>query len=187
MNTLHWTTQIDQITADFQRSFGGLTKEELNRQPHPGRWSIAQNMDHLIVVSSTYFPVIDAIRKGTYKLPFTGKLNFMVSFFGKLILSSVQPGTKRKTKTFTVWEPGQSKIESDILDRFVRHQEELKKLIERSADLLENKTVISSPANRNVVYRLDTAFDIIVAHERRHLQQAKDLLSSGQALSAPSP
>lgn len=176
MNTQKWTSQIDQITADFQQSFGGLTKEELNRQPHPGQWSIAQNMDHLIVVNSTYFTVVDNIRKGTYQVPFIGKLNFMVSFIGKLILNAVQPEAKRKTKTLPIWEPTQSNIESDILDRFAKHQEDLKKLMEGCADLLEKKTVISSPANRNVVYRLDTAFDIIVAHERRHLQQAKSTL-----------
>lgn len=177
MNTQKWTSQIDQITGDFKQSFAGLTAEELNWQPNPGRWSIAQNMDHLIVVNSTYFTVVDNIRKGTYKVPFVGKLNFMVSFFGKLILNAVQPEAKRKTKTFPLWEPSQSNIGSDILDRFAKHQENLKKLIEGCADLLEKKTVISSPANRNIVYTLETAFDIIIAHERRHLQQAMAILN----------
>jgi hypothetical protein len=36
--------------------------------------------------------------------------------------------------------------------------------------------VISSPANKNIVYKLETAFDIIVSHEQRHLEQAKEIL-----------
>lgn len=176
MNTQKWTSQIDQITGDFKQSFGDLTAEQLNWQPNQGRWSVAQNIEHLIVLNSTYFPVVDNIRKGTYKVPFVGKLNFMASFFGKLILKAVQPEAKRKTKTFPVWEPSQSNIGHDILDRFARHQEDLKKLIEGCSDLLEKKTVISSPANRNIVYTLETAFDIIIAHERRHLKQAKSSL-----------
>jgi hypothetical protein len=42
---------------------------------------------------------------------------------------------------------------------------------------LEKGTVISSPANKYIVYKLETAFDIIVAHEERHLEQAKEVLS----------
>jgi hypothetical protein len=32
----------------------------------------------------------------------------------------------------------------------------------------------NSPANRNMVYTLERAFDIIVVHERRHFQQAME-------------
>jgi hypothetical protein len=48
-------------------------------------------------------------------------------------------------------------------------------MIQSSSKLLEYKTVISSPANRNIVYKLETAFDIIVAHEFRHFEQAKEV------------
>jgi hypothetical protein len=61
------------------------------------------------------------------------------------------------------------------LGSFEKHQSELKKLIEDSSDLLDKSTIISSPANRNIVYKLETAFDIIVTHERRHFEQAKEI------------
>jgi hypothetical protein len=41
---------------------------------------------------------------------------------------------------------------------------------------LNGKTVIASPASKMIVYTLDTAFDIIVTHERRHLEQAREVL-----------
>ncbi len=34
----------------------------------------------------------------------------------------------------------------------------------------------TSPANKNIIYTLETAFDIIVTHEQRHLAQAKEVL-----------
>ena len=60
--------------------------------------------------------------------------------------------------------------------RFTEHQEKLKQNILESEDLLEKNAVISSPANPKIVYKLDAAFKIILAHEERHFQQAKRLL-----------
>ena len=79
-------------------------------------------------------------------------------------------------KTFPIWEPSKSEISDDILERFINHQSELKELIKNSEDLLARRSVICSPANKNIVYKLETAFDIIVTHEQRHFEQAKEVL-----------
>ena len=63
-----------------------------------------------------------------------------------------------------------------ILDQFTQHQTTLKKEIETAADLIKKEVVIASPANKNIVYKLSTAFDVIVTHELRHLEQAKEVL-----------
>lgn len=177
MTTTKWTSQIDQTTNNFKTVFADLNTEQLNWKPDEQTWSIAQNIDHLIVINNTFPPIIKAVRDGHYQLPFLGKLGFMVNFLGKMILGSVQPDRKRKMKTFPIWEPGQSNFPSDILARFEKHQEELKRMIESSNDLLDKGTVISSPANKNIVYKLETAYDIITTHERRHLAQAKEVLA----------
>jgi hypothetical protein len=92
-----------------------------------------------------------------------------------MILNSVQPDRKRKMKTFPVWEPAKSRITGDVLKRFSDQQSDLKEMIKNSENLLQTGTVISSPANKNVVYKLETAFDIIIAHERRHFEQAREV------------
>ncbi|HXB12269.1 MAG TPA: DinB family protein [Bacteroidia bacterium] len=175
--TANWTTQIDQTTADFKNTFGQLTTEQLNWKPNEQTWSIGQNIDHLIVTNETYYPVIKSVKAGTYKLPLMGSIGFMVNAFGKMVLSAVQPDRKRKTKTFPIWQPTQSKIATDILSKFETHQTELKQMISGSADLLDKGTIISSPANKNIVYKLDMAYNIITAHEQRHFEQAKEVLA----------
>lgn len=65
---------------------------------------------------------------------------------------------------------------TEILDKFEEHQEGLKNQINNSKNLIAKRAVISSPANSNIVYKLDAAFDIMVAHEQRHFEQAKELL-----------
>ena len=176
MNSLKWITAIDNATTSYTETFGALSPDELNWKPNPYVWSIAQNIDHVITLNSTYYPIINKIRSGEYQVPFIGKIGFMADYFGKLILKSVQPDTTKKIKTFPVWEPQSGEISPDILERFESSQTELKGLINNSQDLLDENIVISSPANKFIVYRLDKAFDIIVAHEYRHLEQAKGVL-----------
>ena len=170
-----WRNEIDNITQNFIKSFGELSFEQLNWKPNTKAWSIAQNIDHLIVINESYFSIIDLIRKGTYKTPLIGKFDFIVSFFGKSILKGVQPDRKKKMKTFLIWEPTKNKISIEILDRFKKHQSELKNIIVNSNDLVKKGKVISSPVNKNIVYKLDKAFEIIVTHEKRHFEQSKEI------------
>lgn len=173
----NWTATLGNITKQCQTEFGGLATEQLNWKPNSGTWSIAQNIDHLIVVNETYYPVLTSLKDETYKTPFIAKIGFIVSFLGKTVLKAVQPDRRKKMKTFPIWEPSESKVGDDILKRFEVHQNELKQKIENAKELVERGIVISSPANRNIVYKLETAFDIIVSHERRHFEQAKEILS----------
>ena len=170
-----WNDEIDTITQSFVQTFGDLSFEQLNWKPNAETWSIAENIDHLIVINETYFPVVDSIRKGTYKMPFLGKFGWIVAFFGRTVLAAVQPDRKKKIKTFPIWEPRKSRVSIEILDRFKEHQSELKSMIENSQDLVKKGMVISSPANKNLVYTLEKAFEIIVAHEKRHFEQSKEL------------
>nr|WKN35247.1 DinB family protein [Tunicatimonas sp. TK19036] len=176
MQANKWTSQLLRITSRFQQTFGTLTAEQLNWKPDPSIWSIAQNIDHLMVINKTYFPILTALQEGTYRPPFMARIGFMVNFLGNTLLKAVQPDRKKKTKTFPLWEPTQSEVSADILKRFEEHQVELARMIEHTTEAVEKGTVIASPANRNIVYKLETAFDIIVAHEHRHFEQAKEVL-----------
>ena len=171
-----WTTELDNITEQAISKFGILSSEQLNWRPNSNTWSIAQNIDHIIVVNETYYPVLNALKEGTYKTPFISKIGFMVSFLGKTVLNAVKPDRKKRMKTFPIWEPTGSEIDGAILSRFKRHQSELKRQIESSKELIETGTIISSPANKNIVYKLETAFDIIISHEQRHFEQAKEIM-----------
>ena len=175
---MKWVKELEIITAEVERLFGSLSPEQLNRKPDPGTWSIGENIAHLIVVNTSYFPVLEALKEGTYHPPFIAKIGFIVRFLGRTILEAVQPNRQKKMKTFPIWEPGTSHLASPILQQFKAHQTALCQQIEGMAALLDKGVVLSSPANKHLVYSLETAFDIIVAHEQRHLEQAKEVLRS---------
>jgi hypothetical protein len=177
MEHLNWKEITDQNTHLVQELFSNLNEEQLNLQPNSSTWSIAQNLAHLIVINESYFPILTELHNKTYHAPFHAKFSFIVGFFGKFVLNSVEPSRHKKMKTFPIWEPQQSVVSADIIERFVVHQEKLKKAFENAADLLSRNAVIHSPASKVIVYKLATAFDIIVTHETRHINQAKEVQS----------
>ncbi len=124
------------------------------------------------MINSTYFTVFDAIKAGNYKPPFMSRAGFWVNWMGNFILKSVQPDRKQKIRTVSVWEPRTGDIDEGILEQFAGHQD---RLYQYMNELDGAQTVISSPASKFIVYTLDKALDIIVAHEKRHLEQAREV------------
>jgi hypothetical protein len=173
--TNRWIIQLEKLTQTFQREFGELNEAQLNWKPNPNTWSIAQNLDHLIKVNQTYFPVLEALRRDQYRTPLLGRIGLAVRFFGKMILQAVEPTRRRRMKTMALWEPSASTLPGDLLKQFGRHQEELVSQIAASQDLVRKGVIIASPASQAIVYKLETAFDIIVSHEERHLAQAREI------------
>ena len=51
----NWSEEIEKTTQDFIESFGGLNESQLNWKPNPQTWSIAQNINHLLVINKTYY------------------------------------------------------------------------------------------------------------------------------------
>lgn len=171
-----WQNDIDEISSQFQNNFSALSADQLNFKPGPEKWSIAENMEHLIKVNESYFPVVEDVASGNHKIPFFGRFNLVSTFFGNMIHRSVLPDRKRKMRTFHIWEPENSSF-TNVLSNFLQHQEILKKkILTLSPDMLN--TTVSSPANPAIVYKLHRAFDIIIQHERRHLEQAKEVLQT---------
>lgn len=177
-----WKTELAANTALFKQAFGGLSAEQLNWKPNTETWSIAQNIAHLITINKTYFPVITQVQNGQYNTPWWSKLTFVTRFFGNVIYNASDANRKRKMKTFPIWEPEISDLSADILDQFEAHQQALAEQIESAENLIERGVVISSPANAKIVYKLERAFDIIVVHEKRHFEQAKEVMTMMQKL-----
>lgn len=167
--------RLEGISNEVDERFGDLGEGELNRRPSAGTWSIAEVLQHLIVYNESYYPAFEAILENRQKLPWHARIPMMPSMMGKLLLKLVKGSRKRKVKTFSTWEPDESEIPSDIVERFSSQQEELRAWFQKLTPYTDHGIIIPSPASRNFVYPLNTALELIVAHEARHLEQAKEV------------
>ncbi|MEQ9264714.1 MAG: DinB family protein [Balneolaceae bacterium] len=168
--------QVDANTKQFVSHFGSLGDKELNWKPNPETWSIAQNIDHLIHINNTYGKIFSDLKSGRLKLPFIARFKFITNLLGDLILKAVEPTRKKKTKTFAIWEPSTSNVRDDIVEYFVKSQDELKNHIIELKEEIGKDTIVYSPINKQVVLSVGSAFDIIITHEQRHLNQCKEIV-----------
>lgn len=180
-----WIAEARAIASDARREFGRLTPAQLNWKPAPEQWSVAQCLDHLIRIDSAYWPVFRRIEEGTYAPGLARRLPLLPRLFGSLVLKSVEPDAPRKYKTSKRVEPATGDLDAGIVDRFVAHQDDLiehmRKLGERDAA----DVIVPSPLLSIVSYSLRDALRIIVAHERRHLGQARRVLETPGFPAAP--
>ena len=171
MQPSNWTKELTQLSAEFRKALSGLDSTVFNLKPSPKQWSIAQVLQHLIQVNQSYFDHFDQIKQGNYRAPWLAKVGFWVKFCSRTVLNAVKPETERKTKTFGPWEPTESDLPIDLIEQFFQQQEQLSEQLGSLANREDLDQVIASPISRMIVYPLERAIEIVLVHERRHLQQ----------------
>jgi hypothetical protein len=170
--------ELDAVDAAVARELGALTPAQLNWKPDASEWSVGQCIDHLIVATTTYFPVLEAIRTGTKRSSVWERLPILPSVFGKLLLRVLDPDKGRKVQAPPAMRPTQSAIEPAILERFAGTNRRLREFINATSSPEALRTRVTSPVARFVTYSLLDGYRIIVTHDRLHLQQARNVMRS---------
>jgi len=165
--------ELEAVAEDASKVFGNLSAAQLNWKPSAERWSVGQCFDHLIVTNRCFFPDIERVAAGTYRSGLWGRVSPLSGFFGRLILKALDPEKGRKTKAPRVFEPARSDVAADVIERFATHQEELSALMRATAGADLRGLKVTSPVSPVATYSLLDAYRIVVAHERKHFEQAR--------------
>jgi hypothetical protein len=171
--------QIDAIKADGPAVCAGLTESQFNWRPGEGRWSIAECLVHLNRSVSATLPAFDrAIADGRAKgrLAKSGGPS-RYGWFSRWMIGSMEPPPKRRMKTFGVFAVpvGGTHTLARVLPEFVAMRDQLAERVRRAdgLDLTGNRTV--SPVTRLLRMPLGAYLQFVIAHDRRHLWQARQL------------
>ena len=170
--------ELGAVTSEARELFGGLSRGQLNWKPSAERWSVGQCFDHLIQTNRTFFPDMERAAAGTFKSSAWARVSPLSGFFARMILRSLDPARGRKTKSPRVFLPASSDVDADVMERFARHQEELAGLMRATAGADLRRTVVTSPVTAVATYSLLDAYRIVVAHERKHFEQARRVTQS---------
>lgn len=153
-------------------NFSEMAVSDLNRLSPTGGWSIAQCLDHLNSYGNYYLPVIR--QKLELSLSDDSGKVFESGWLGSYFIKMMDPETgKKKYKAFKGHIPETNLDPGRVLHEFLRQQEELKILLLLSAD--RNLTDIRIPISigKFIRLKLGDVFQFIIAHNERHIQQAK--------------
>jgi hypothetical protein len=165
--------ELGAVTSDALRVFGGLSAAQLNWKPSAERWSVGQCFDHLIATNRTFFKDMEKIASGKHKSSLWGRVSPLSGFFGRLILRSLDPEKGRKTKAPRIFQPASSDVAADVIEQFAGHQRELEARMRATAGVDLARTIVTSPVAAVATYSLLDAYRIVVAHERKHFEQAR--------------
>lgn len=166
-------SQAGVIANDARQIFGGLSPNQLNWKPSAERWSVAQCFDHLITTNSGYLSIVDDVLRGQKKSSVWQKLPVLPGFWGKMLIKSLDPSSKRKIRAPKKFQPAQSDVPGTIIEDFVAQQNVVIEKMRATANLDLESIVITSPVASLITYSLMDAYRIVVVHERRHFQQAQ--------------
>lgn len=169
--------QIEAVKAGGQALCAGLSESQFNWRPRPGRWSIAACLKHLNVAVTQTFPAFDrAIETGRAKGRFAPG-PFRYRWVSRMIVSSMEPPPKFRMKTQAIFTPppAPSYALGQVLPEFLDVRDGLADRVRRAdgLDLAGNRVI--SPASTFVRMPIGAYFQFILAHERRHLWQAREV------------
>jgi hypothetical protein len=175
--------EANHTRENVAKIFLHLSSEELNRKPTPDSWSAAECFQHLLSTKASYlisFGEIIKANQGSDKestaFIHSANQSFNHSFWGKLILYFVNPKTKMKSKTTSSFNPSNSKVEPEIIQKYLEQHDQLTKTISGMKNLDLKRLRMASPINSKIKYNLGDAIRILVLHDKRHIQQAERAL-----------
>ena len=168
--------QIDACEAEAERLVADLDEDGVNWVPPPApgasRWSIAQCLNHLILMNDFYlrqWPAAVSEAAAREQGPFKGLRPTAV---GRWFVNSFEPPPRFKTKTIAVATPGPRFPRVGLVEKYKASHELYRHLVRTSAAVDVNRVVRRNPILSMVRMRLSTVLLIIPAHDRRHLWQA---------------
>lgn len=170
--------QFEQLADEADALTRPLTDAQFNWRPPSGGWTVAQCVDHLNVTARVYLPkldegIADAIRRGLY-----GEGPFRYNLLGRLFVRSQEPATKLKYKAAKALLPLPARPKAETLAAFRAYQVQFVDRLRQANGLDLSRARVQSPVTSLLRMPLGSGFALMVAHERRHLAQARRVIAA---------
>ena len=166
-------TQLEVIAREARATFGGLDERQLNWRSDETRWSVAQCFEHLVTANRLMFrAAADALN---HALPRTiwQRLPVLPGVFGRMLIRSQSPESTRKFTAAPGARPTTSAIGPDVIPRFVEQHREAVAAVRTLEERDAAGAIMTSPFVRFITYSVLDGWRLVVAHDRRHFEQAR--------------
>lgn len=160
--------QFQSCSADAQALVGSVPEADLKRKPAKQGWSIAECIEHLTATTRLYLPILDAALKHAP----AGSGPFKMDWRGRLLKWILEPPYRSRVKTLPSLEPKVSDVKQ-VLPDFLASQDLLFEAMKPWNDRALDKVILTSPFNKRLRYNIYSLFNVVAAHQRRHLWQAQ--------------
>lgn len=175
--------QLDKASESARQLAGQLNRDQLRQRPRPEKWSVAERLVHLNLSSQEELAVIDDVFDRANKESSPSGVTYKMDLLGRFLKWTLEPPPMfwSRIKTTNQFQPMNVEPVEEVLPRFLDLQEQIKVRVERANGLPLDKIKVASPFNHRVRYNLLSCFHLLLAHERRHLWQAQEIVEKSSA------
>jgi hypothetical protein len=171
-------TWLDDIAREAQATFGALDARQLNWRPGETRWSVAQCFEHLLTTNRLMFRASENALDDALPRTVWQRLPVLPGIVGRMMIRSQAPGGARKFTAPTTAQPATSEIAPDIIQRFVQQHRDAVALVQSLDERRAARTIMTSPFVQLITYSVLDGWRLVIAHDRRHFDQARRVTQS---------
>lgn len=166
---------LDILEQEARSVAAGLTEDQGTWRERPDSWSVAECLDHLATANEVYLRAMEPSAARALEQGSRRRRPALPGFVGRWFVRSLEPPVKPafKGKAPQLIRPRQSPPLADALRRFVESQNLPRTFLRNYAGIDLAGVRFPNPFVRGVRFSLATGLHVIVAHERRHLWQAR--------------
>ena len=139
----------------------------------PARWSIAECLVHLTLVSDAYVPVWQHACHEARAAGLAGHEPFKLDLWGRFWVWFLDPPPKVRFPAPKRFMPMAVPAGDQVLSAFLTSQEQVLYTIDLAQGLAIDRVKIRSVFDRRIRYSVWSSFCANASHQRRHLWQAE--------------
>jgi uncharacterized damage-inducible protein DinB len=174
---------IDQLEADVRQLIAAAEhlqqadNVKLSYPPEEGKWSAAQALEHLNMYNRYYLP---AIEKAMVHIPKEVNAWFVPGFFGNYFTKMMMPKNvyevKNRMKAMKGYRPDRGINVEGVFKEFYEHQNKLIQLLETARKRNLEQVRVPTSISTMIRLKLGDVFRFLIAHEQRHMIQARNAI-----------
>ena len=172
----NYRSQLDDCIAQVERMTGDLSESDINWQPEPKRWSVAQCLDHLNKTAVTHVEALPEVIRRAHEQGLTGEGSVRNGIIGGIFLKFTEPPVKLRVVAPRPFVPSSRLERTALLDEYGDLRQKMADLMLAANGLNLGRVKLKFPPVPQLRFRLGTTFAVFLAHERRHLWQAENVL-----------
>lgn len=178
-NALLESLQADvrQIILEADR-LKSIPPTDLQKTPAPGKWSVAQVLEHLNFYNRFYIPAIEQKLHLSQRGP---SASFTPGWLGNYFTNIMKPkpdnSIPKKMKSPKNAEPAAQPDAKAMLDEFISHQHHLLNLLKIAKSANLNSIRIPTSLSKLITLKLGDTFRFFIAHQQRHFVQIQSVMN----------
>ena len=169
--------QLKVVREDAQGMVFGLTDAQLQWSPGQGAWSVKGCFEHLNETNRLMIAELEkSIRAGRQ----ANQLHdgpYSYGFFARWFLRKLEPPVTQRYGAPANIRPQGNKSWAQVREEWESQHDRLAQLLRESNGLDLARIKTQSPVSRLIRYSLGMAFWVQSAHDRRHLWQARNVIT----------